>query len=81
MAGEGAGQCDGCGGGGGAGLRCVCGDARYCSPACQRADWPRHRPACPPVTVREVPGRGRGLVATRKVRWLGSEGLVLGMTS
>ena len=24
-----------------------CGDARYCSEACQRADWARHQKACP----------------------------------
>ena len=26
-----------------------CGKARYCSEACQRADWPRHQHKCPAV--------------------------------
>jgi len=30
-------------------------------------DWKNHKPSCPPYTVREVPGKGRGLFATRKI--------------
>ena len=33
----------------------------------QAKDWARHRHHCHPVAVGEVEGRGRGLVATRKV--------------
>ena len=44
---------------------CVCGGARYCDTGCQKNDWRRHKPSCPPYTVREVPGKGRGVVATR----------------
>jgi len=36
------------------------------------SDWKRHKPDCPPVIVKEVPGKGRGLFATR--------GLPLGFT-
>ena len=34
---------------------------------CQRLDWARHRTACPSVLVRQVRGKGLGLVSTRWV--------------
>ena len=46
---------------------CVCGGAVYCSKECQRKDWTNHRASCHLFTVREIPGKGRGLFATRKI--------------
>ena len=46
---------------------CVCGKASYCSKDCQIKDWKSHKPSCPPFVVRESPGKGRGLFATRKI--------------
>ena len=48
--------------------RCVCKKASYCSKECQAKDWKNHKPSCPPYTIREVPGKGRGLFATRKIK-------------
>ena len=48
--------------------RCVCGKVSYCSKECQAKDWKIHKPSCPPYTIREVPGKGRGLFATRKIK-------------
>ena len=31
-------------------------------------DWKTHKPSCPPFSVRETPGRGRGLFATRRIK-------------
>ena len=39
----------------------------YCNKECQRNDWKNHKPSCPPYRVREVPGKGRGVFATRKI--------------
>ena len=47
---------------------CVCGKASYCSKECQAKDWKTHKPSCPPFIVRESPGMGRGLFATRKIK-------------
>ena len=52
---------------------CVCGKALYCSKECQVKDWKVHKPSCPPFIIRESPGKGRGLFATRKIK----EGLVI----
>eukprot|EP00092_Neocalanus_flemingeri_P017534 GFUD01018969.1.p1 GENE.GFUD01018969.1~~GFUD01018969.1.p1 ORF type:complete len:340 (-),score=124.94 GFUD01018969.1:139-1158(-) len=46
---------------------CTCGLVAYCGKGCQRSDWRRHKSACPPFIARPVPGKGRGLVATRKL--------------
>ena len=40
----------------------------YCGRECQRADWPRHKWNCLPVMVKEIPGKGRGLVAARDIK-------------
>ena len=40
----------------------------YCSAECQVADWARHVWNCVPVMVTEIPGKGRGLVAARKIK-------------
>ena len=47
---------------------CVCGKASYCSKDCQAKDWKTHKPSCPPFIIRESPGKGRGLFATRKIK-------------
>ena len=49
------------------GKRCVCGKVSYCGENCQRMDWARHKSSCPLYVVREVPGKGRGTFATRKI--------------
>jgi len=46
---------------------CCCGQVSYCGKDCQRADWKRHKPDCPPFITKEVSGKGRGLVATRNL--------------
>jgi hypothetical protein len=46
---------------------CTCGLVRYCGKICQRADWGSHKSSCPSFTVQTVPGKGRGLVATRRL--------------
>ena len=47
---------------------CVCGKASYCSKECQVKDWKVHKPSCPPFIVRESPGKGRGMFASRKIK-------------
>lgn len=47
---------------------CPCRLASYCSKDCQAQDWPLHLALCPPFTISQVPGKGRGLVATRRLR-------------
>jgi len=42
-----------------------CHSITYCGQECQREDWPRHSKYCIPVMVAEIPGKGRGLVASR----------------
>ena len=46
---------------------CVCKNVFYCSKDCQTKDWKSHKPSCPPFTIRDSPGKGRGLFATRKI--------------
>ena len=48
--------------------RCVCRKVSYCSKECQVKDWKSHKSSCPPYTIRESPGKGRGLFATRKIK-------------
>jgi len=49
-------------------LSCVCGQVSYCDKECQTKDWTNHKSSCPPYTIREIPGMGRGLFATRKIK-------------
>ena len=42
-----------------------CHSITYCGQECQREDWPRHSQYCIPVMVTEIPGKGRGLVASK----------------
>ena len=49
-------------------LSCVCGKVSYCSKECQKNDWKVHKPSCPPFVIRESPGKGRGLFATRRIK-------------
>lgn len=48
-----------------------CGQSSYCSKSCQKRGLRRHRVVCglqtPVIAVREIVGRGRGLVVTREV--------------
>ena len=46
---------------------CSCGNVSYCGVDCQKSDWKSHKPDCPPFKVTKMPGRGRGIVATRKI--------------
>ena len=46
-------------------LSCPCAKVSYCGKECQGSDWKRYKPDCPPFIVKEVPGKGRGLIATR----------------
>ena len=46
---------------------CVCGQVSYCNKDCQTKDWTNHKSSCPPFTIREIQGKGRGLFATRKI--------------
>ena len=46
---------------------CVCLKVSYCNSDCQRSDWKRHKAACPPYVIKDVPGKGKGVVATRKL--------------
>jgi len=42
-----------------------CHSITYCGKGCQREDWPRHSQFCIPVMVTEIPGKGKGLVASK----------------
>ena len=46
---------------------CSCGKVSYCGLECQKSDWKTHKPACPPFRVTKLPGRGKGVLATRKI--------------
>ena len=48
-------------------LRCVCGQAFYCNRECQTSDWDNHLPSCPPFIIKESPGKGMGVFASRKL--------------
>ena len=48
---------------------CVCGKISYCSKSCQKSDWAHHRHYCLPYLVKEVDGKGRGLVATKRIQF------------
>jgi len=45
-----------------------CHSITYCGQECQRKDWPRHSQFCIPVMVTEIPGKGRGLVASKDIK-------------
>ena len=47
---------------------CICKKASYCSKECQAKDWKSHKPSCPPYVIKESPGKGKGLFATRKIK-------------
>lgn len=47
---------------------CVCKKVSYCSKECQANGWKTHKPECPPFILRESPGKGKGLFATRKIK-------------
>ena len=61
--------CAHCSRGEGALLSCVCGEAAYCGRECQRLDWARHKPSCPPYVLKDSgqKGKGLGLFATRNL--------------
>lgn len=46
---------------------CACGKVSYCGVNCQKSDWKSHKPACPPYKIKKVSGKGRGIIATRKI--------------
>ena len=52
----------------------------YCSKECQVEDWPRHKDNCVPVMVKEIEGKGLGLVAAKDIKMgeliLNDKGLV-----
>jgi len=48
-------------------LSCPCAKVSYCGKECQLSDWKRHKQDCPPFIVKEAPGKGRGLFATRSL--------------
>ena len=45
-----------------------CHSITYCGQECQREDWPRHSQFCIPVMVTEIPGKGKGLVASKDIK-------------
>lgn len=45
-----------------------CHSVTYCSAECQRQDWARHKRLCVPVVIAQVPGKGRGLVASKDIK-------------
>ena len=47
---------------------CVCKKVSYCSKECQAKDWKTHKPSCPPFIIKESPGKGKGLFATRRIK-------------
>ena len=46
---------------------CSCGQVAYCTKSCQQKDWTRHKQDCPMVVIREIEGKGKGLVAIRNI--------------
>ena len=47
---------------------CQCHAVTYCGKECQVADWPRDKEKCIPVMVKEIEGKGRGLVAAKDIK-------------
>lgn len=45
-----------------------CHAVTYCSPQCQKEDWARHTYHCVPVMINDIPGKGRGLVASKDLK-------------
>ena len=48
--------------------KCVCGKVSYCDKECQAKDWTSHKSFCPPYSIKESPGKGSGVFATRKIK-------------
>lgn len=48
---------------------CICGEVWYCGTECQKKDWKNHKTTCPPFYVKNIPGKGNGLVAVRKINF------------
>jgi len=46
---------------------CICGKVSYCDVSCQKQNWKVHKKNCPHYMIQEIPGRGKGLIATRKI--------------
>ena len=46
----------------------ICHAITYCSKECQVKDFKRHNWNCVPVMVTEIPGKGRGLVASKDIK-------------
>ena len=46
---------------------CACGQVAYCSKSCQQKDWTKHKQDCPRVVLKEIMGKGKGLVAIRNI--------------
>ena len=49
-------------------LSCICRKASYCSKDCQVKDRKNHKKFCLSYAIRESPGKGRGLFATRSIK-------------
>ena len=47
---------------------CVCRKVSYCSKECQAKDWKAHKPSCRPFAIKDAPGKGKGLFATRNIQ-------------
>merc|ERR1719334_1976691 len=47
--------------------RCVCKVVSYCSSTCQRSHWKSHKLNCSPYLMRDIEGKGKGLVASRNI--------------
>ena len=48
---------------------CICGAVSYCGAECQKKDWKKHKANCPPFSVQVIPGKGKGLIAVRKINF------------
>ena len=44
-----------------------CRSVTYCGLECQRKDWSRHKRLCAPAVIKELEGKGRGLMASRSI--------------
>jgi len=48
--------------------KCVCEKAFYCGVECQKSHWKSHRPNCPHFVIKDIPGKGWGMMAARKLK-------------